>query len=339
MEYLEYLKCLECLEYLKLKVIMDNVTDTNGFYTEEEIYQLQNCSLCPRECRVNRFSDSLGYCGTGSGFEIASVVVHKGEEPLIGGEEGICNIFFTGCNLRCLFCQNHQISRPQSFSSSRKMIFKEVLDLIETILSKGINRVGFVSPSHVVPQLKAIIRGLNQRGLNPVTVYNSNGYEKQSVLRSLDGLIDVYLPDFKYITPDLAVKFSDAAGYPEIALKAIKEMYWQKGSGLLTDSNGQVTSGLIIRHLVLPGYAEESKKVLRFIAEEISTGVHISLMSQYHPVSGIHLDPPLNRTLYSHEYQSVVNEMHNLGFRNGWIQEMDSHSNLLPDFSNENPFT
>ena len=317
---------------------MGNVADKNGIYSEDEILQLQNCTMCPRECRVNRFSDSPGYCGTGSGFEIASVVVHKGEEPLIGGEEGICNIFFTGCNLRCLFCQNYEISRPQSVNNRRKMNFNELLDSIEVILSKGINRVGFVSPSHVVPQVKAIIRALNQKGLHPVTVYNSNGYDKQSVLRSLDGLIDVYLPDFKYVNPELALKYSDAYNYPGTAIKAVREMYWQKGSALLTDINGQVTSGLVIRHLVLPGHAEESKKVLRFIAEEISTGVHISLMSQYHPVSDIRLDPPLNQTLCLEEYQSVVDEMNNLGFRNGWVQEMDSHSNLLPDFNNENPF-
>ena len=307
-------------------------------FTDEEIRLLENCILCPRECKVNRIESAGGYCKTGAGFEVASVSVHRGEEPVVSGPEGICNIFFTGCNLHCVFCQNFEISQIKPIAQHGIDNLENLLDSIETILLKGIPAIGFVSPSHVVPQVKAIIKGLNKRGQHPVTIYNTNGYDKQSVIQSLDGIIDVYLPDYKYVTKHISKKYSDSSDYPEIALKAIKEMYFQLGSSLLTDRKGQIERGLIIRHLVLPGLAEESKKVLRLIAEEISPGVHLSLMSQYHPVSNAHQYPELNRTLYREEYESVVEEMNRLGFRNGWIQDMDSHSSYMPDFKKENPF-
>jgi putative pyruvate formate lyase activating enzyme len=205
-------------------------------------------------------------------------------------------------------------------------------------LSGGISAVGFVSPSHVVPQVTAIIRGLNSRGYKPITVYNTNGYDKVETIQSLSGLIDVYLPDYKYVTKEIAVGYSDASDYPEIVLKAIKEMYYQKGSTLSIDEKGRADNGLLIRHLVLPGHAEESKQVLHSIAEELSPGVHLSLMSQYHPIARVMNHRVLNRPLYREEYESVVETMQSLGFRNGYIQEMDSSLNYRPDFSKENPF-
>jgi putative pyruvate formate lyase activating enzyme len=299
---------------------------------------LENCTLCPRECRVNRFKGGLGYCGTDAGLNIATVCVHKGEEPVITGENGICNIFFTGCNLHCLYCQNHEISRYGSRTGSEGINLEGILERIMKMLSEGIQTVGFVSPSHVVPVVRAIIKGLNSRGCKPVTVYNTNGYDKPETIRSLDGLIDIYLPDYKYVTNKIALEYSDAGDYPEIALKAIKEMYYQKGSPLITDENENAVNGLLIRHLVLPGHAEESKKVLVSIAEELSPGVHLSLMSQYHPTELVRHHEVLNRTLYKKEYESVVEKMEELGFRNGWVQDMDSNLNYMPDFSKENPF-
>jgi putative pyruvate formate lyase activating enzyme len=206
------------------------------------------------------------------------------------------------------------------------------------ILSEGVPAVGFVSPSHVVPQVKAIIRGLNSRGYKPVTVYNTNGYDKLETIHSLSGMIDVYLPDYKYVTKEIAASYSDAFDYPEIALRAIKEMYYQKGSSLAIDDNGRAENGLLIRHLVLPGHAEESKKVLSTLAEELSPGIHISLMSQYHPTPGVKNHPLLHRSLYEEEYDEVVKEMEDLGFRNGWVQDVNSNQNYRPDFSKENPF-
>lgn len=311
---------------------------------QEDIYDvtdsmiLENCTLCPRECRVNRFEGGTGSCGTDAGMNIASICIHKGEEPVISGEEGICNIFFSGCNLHCLFCQNHEISQSSAVPGNNNLFPEDVLNRIISILSRGITTVGFVSPSHVVPQVKAIIRGLNSKGYKPTTVYNTNGYDKHETIRSLSGLIDVYLPDYKYVTGNLAARYSGASDYPETALKAIKEMYYQKGSTLSIDSKGHIENGLLIRHLVLPGHAEESKKVLHSIAEELSPGVHLSLMSQYHPTDNVRHHPLLSRSLYREEYESVVETMEALGFRNGWVQEMDSNVNYRPDFGKENPF-
>jgi putative pyruvate formate lyase activating enzyme len=310
----------------------------------KEIYEinerkiLENCTLCPRECRINRYQGGNGYCATDAGLNIATICIHKGEEPVISGKEGICNIFLAGCNLHCIYCQNHEISQCNYQSGDNFSDLDDVLDKIVRFLSEGIPAVGFVSPSHVVPQVKAIIRGLNDRGYKPLTIYNTNSYDKPETLRSLDGMIDVYLPDFKYVSSEIASEYSDASDYPGIALRAIKEMYYQKGSTLSIDENGRAERGLLIRHLVLPGHVEESKNVLRTIAEELSTGVHLSLMSQYHPTNSVINHPVLNRSLYKAEYDEVVKEMESLGFRNGWIQDIDSNVTYRPDFRKENPF-
>jgi putative pyruvate formate lyase activating enzyme len=297
-----------------------------------------NCSLCPRECRVNRFKGGFGYCGIDAGLNIAAICVHKGEEPVISGAAGICNIFFSGCNLRCIFCQNHEISRTKSITRAPVMKMGSVLDRVEEILSSGINAVGFVSPSHVVPQVKAIIRGLKLRNLHPITVYNTNSYDKAETIRSLADFIDVYLPDYKYVSEGTASQYSDARDYPEIALKAIREMYYQKGSTLRVDEKGMAENGMLLRHLVLPGHVEESIKVLRSIAEELSPGVHLSLMSQYNPAYFVKNHPVLKRSLYREEYETVVIEMEKLGFRNGWVQDMESNRSFNPDFRKEDPF-
>jgi putative pyruvate formate lyase activating enzyme len=299
---------------------------------------LQSCTICPRECRVNRINGGRGYCGTDAGLNIASVCLHRGEEPVISGADGICNIFFAGCNLRCIYCQNHEISQPGKVYRGSVTDMNDLLSKISDILSQGINSVGFVSPSHMAHHVKSIIEGMHAKRLRPITVYNTNSYDKAETLRSLDGLIDVYLPDYKYVTPELAFELSGAADYPSVALKAIREMYYQKGSTLRTAENGTAENGMLIRHLVLPGYAEESKKVLRSIAEEISTGVHISLMSQYHPAWLAENHPNLGRSLYKEEYDSVVEEMDRLGFRNGFVQDIDSNVSYRPDFKRDHPF-
>lgn len=305
-------------------------------FSDDDNSMLKNCTLCPRECCADRFKGADGYCLTDAGLNISSICVHRGEEPAISGPSGICNIFFSGCNLRCIYCQNHKISRHGCGSSGGNLEY--VLDRIEAILQKRIKSVGFVSPSHVVPQVKAIIAGLRSRGLNPIMVYNTSGYDKAETIRSLSGMIDVYLPDYKYSSREIASGFSDAADYPEVALKALKEMYFQKGSTLITDEEGVAEKGILLRHLVLPGHSRESIKVLRIIADEISTGIHLSLMSQYHPTENVRSHQVLKRSLYKDEYESVVKEMESLGFRNGWVQDMDSFENYRPDFRKEHPF-
>jgi putative pyruvate formate lyase activating enzyme len=309
-----------------------------SLYSNTDRSILEECKLCPRECGVNRFDDELGYCGVSAGFNIASVCIHRGEEPVISGKEGICNVFFRGCNLRCSYCQNYEISRPSCDNFNTYSDLYAIIDQIIAILEQGIRTVGFVSPSHVVPQMKVIIKELHTKGFRPVIVYNTNSYDKVSTLKSLEGLVDVYLPDFKYVTGKLAAEYSDAADYPVIALKALKEMYYQKGSTLRTGDLGNAENGLLIRHLVLPGHAEESKLLLKTIAEELSTGVNISLMSQYHPTQSVIKHPDLGRSLYREEYESVVAVMEGLGFRNGWTQNMESYLSYRPDFSREHPF-
>jgi putative pyruvate formate lyase activating enzyme len=307
-------------------------------YDDDDRLALEHCTLCPRECGVNRFKGGKGFCKTDAGFNVASVCAHMGEEPPISGSGGICNIFFEGCNLRCLYCQNHEISHLCSTLYHRGIDLQMLIDRIEKILSTGIKAVGFVSPSHVVPQVKAIIKGLNLRGIKPVTVYNTSSYDKAETLRSIADLIDVYLPDFKYVTSSLSLEYSEAIDYPETAIKALREMYFQKGSVLRIDEEGRAESGLLIRHLVLPGHAEESIKVLEAIAAELSPGVSLSLMSQYHPTVRVRNQPPLNRPVKKDEYDRVIAAMERLGFRKGWVQDLDSFHNYIPDFTKEHPF-
>jgi len=305
---------------------------------DKDFQQLKNCTLCPRECNVNRFESASGICATGAAFSIASVCLHKGEEPPVSGPSGICNIFFTGCNLRCVYCQNHEISQSCNSLSGKDYELNELLDMIGHFMTNGVRSLGFVTPSHVLPQVKAIISGLHARGLNPITVYNTSAYDKAVNLRALDGLIDVYLPDIKYVSSDLAARYSGAGDYPVVALRALKEMYWQKGSVLSTGDDGLAESGMIIRHLVLPGHADESIKVLETIASELSPGVSLSLMSQYHPAWKANHYAELGRQVSREEYSRVARAMERLGFRNGWLQDPDSSFNYRPDFGKEHPF-
>jgi putative pyruvate formate lyase activating enzyme len=218
------------------------------------------------------------------------------------------------------------------------MTLEEVTDAITTILDQGIEAVGFVSPTHFTPHVKAIIARLNRLGYQPVTVYNTNGYDKAEVLQSLEGMIDVYLPDFKYLDPSTAGAFSDAPDYPEVVQKSIREMYRQKGSTIVLNHDGQAVTGMIIRHLVLPGHAEESIRILEWIASELSTSVRISLMSQYYPTICVAGHDVLGRKVMAEEYRQVAEAMEKLGFYNGWIQYPESAEFYNPDFSMDHPF-
>lgn len=296
------------------------------------------CTLCPRECRVDRSRGEVGFCRTGPDFNIASVCVHRGEEPPISGESGICNIFFSGCNLRCRYCQNYQISRDDTGRAGHRRELTEIVEEVKEALAAGVRHVGFVSPSHCVPQMKLIVAALREEGLSFFTVMNSNAYDKVGTLKSLEGLIDVYLPDLKYLDGELAERYSGARDYPEAAGKALREMFRQKGAEVELTGSGLIGSGLIVRHLVLPGQVANSKACLRFIAEELSPSVHISLMAQYHPTPEVAGDPELGRALREDEYEEVLEEMEKLGFTRGWTQELDSQEHYLPDFTRPRPF-
>ncbi len=300
--------------------------------------ELRDCTLCPRECHADRFRATLGWCRSDASFNIASVCIHRGEEPAVSGRDGICNIFFSHCNLQCIYCQNHQISGNSVPRDAYRMSLPKVIRQITAILDKGIKRVGFVSPSHFVPQVKVIIAVLRSMGYNPVWVYNTNGYDKAETLRSLEGLIDVYLPDFKYSDARLAAEYSGAGDYPAVASLALKEMFRQKGSALITGEDDTAVSGIIVRHLVLPGAVENSLGVLKFLAEELSSKIHVSLMAQYYPTKPVKSHPQLSHSITGEEYSRILQYMEELGLYNGWIQEFESSDFYRPDFDREHPF-
>lgn len=298
----------------------------------------KNCTICPRNCNVNRNEKATGYCKSKNGFFISSIFVHLGEEPPISGDKGICNVFFTHCNLQCVYCQNIQISDNNIPAENFELSFEETISQIKTILDTGIDILGFVSPSHFVEEMIQIIKELKKQKYFPTIVYNSNGYDKIETLQRLEKYVDVYLPDLKYSDSEIAKIYSGAKDYPKIAYAAIKEMYRQKGDMLFINSEGYAESGLIIRHLVLPNNVENSQKILRFIANELSPKIHISLMSQYYPTAKAFEYPEISRTINQKEYKTVVNEMKKLDLNNGWIQELSSNDFYRPDFENDNPF-
>lgn len=298
----------------------------------------QPCTLCPRRCGARRAEGQLGYCRTGAGFSIGAICVHRGEEPPVSGPRGIANVFFTRCNLQCVFCQNHQISRNRGPIIEYALSLEQVVGCLEAALERGAGAVGFVSPSHCIPQMRAIIAALSARQPRPAFVMNTNAYDTVAALASLEGLVDVYLPDLKYIDGELAGRFSDAPDYPEVAGAALREMYRQKGSRLPIGPSGYAETGLIIRHLVLPGQAENSKRCLRWIADYLSPDVHLSLMAQYHPTPAVAGHPELGRRVTPEEYEEVLDELHSLGFWRGWTQALASPESYQPDFARSHPF-
>jgi putative pyruvate formate lyase activating enzyme len=215
---------------------------------------------------------------------------------------------------------------------------EDIVEKVTGLLELGCESVGFVSPTHYIPHVHALIDSLHEKRLHPVMVYNTNGYDRVEMLQALEAKIDIYLPDFKYMDPEIAGCYSGAKDYPEAVKRSVKEMYRQMGSSVILSDTGTALRGLIIRHLVLPGLAEESRKILRWIAEELSPSVHVSLMAQYYPPEGLGCPPELQRRITPEEYESVVAEMESLGFCNGWLQEFDSTGQYIPDFGRDHPF-
>lgn len=299
---------------------------------------LGSCRCCPRDCRVNRLAGELGYCRTGAGFQIGAICLHQGEEPVIGGENGICNVFFTRCNLQCVYCQNHQISRNADPQIEYTLTLDEVVHRIETVLDQGAPALGFVSPSHVIPQVRVLIRALQEKGRTPVTVYNTHAYDRVESLKALAPLIRVWLPDLKYMDEALALRLSHAPRYPAVAGAAIREMVRQKGLTLKLNDRGEIREGVIVRHLVLPGQVENSKAVLRFLAREISPDITVSIMAQYSPTPHVAGQQGLDRGVTRAEYDEVLDEMDFLGLETGWVQDLDSRDTYQPDFAQSHPF-
>ncbi len=297
---------------------------------------LAPCSACPRRCGVDRLAGEKGFCGAGKDILVAHFGPHFGEEPPISGARGSGNIFFSFCNLRCVFCQNYQISHegqggPVSLDGLVEMFF--------SLQAMGCHNVNLVSPTPYVPFIAAAIGEAKRRGIGIPFVYNTNGYDAVDALRSLDGLIDIYLPDFKYWNPAIAERLSGPAAhapYPECAREALIEMKCQVGDLLLED--GIAKRGLLVRHLVLPGGLAGSRAALGWIAETLGKQTSIGLMSQYLPLhrSGEH--PILSRRIRQEEYDNVVSFLINNGMENVFTQDLESAPLYVPDFGKEQPF-
>jgi putative pyruvate formate lyase activating enzyme len=296
-----------------------------------DIYK--SCTLCPRACRVDRTKGELGYCHLPADIVMDCALAHHGEEPPLSGTRGAGTIFLSSCNLGCIYCQNYQIAHTTQGHSLT------VLDLAKVMLDlqrEGCHNIDLVTPTHQTPLIMEALCMARMQGLTVPFVYNCGGYENPDVIRLLDGMVDIYLPDFKYGLEDDSVIFSSAPEYPRFALDSIKEMVKQVGDGLEL-KNGVAQKGIIIRHLVLPGRIENSKEVLRLIKKEISTNVFLSLMSQYTPIVKVRQHPILKRRITKSEYEQVTDYALKLAFDNVFVQEVND-CELTPDFDRDNPF-
>lgn len=300
---------------------------------------LESCTMCPSNCRVNRLQGELGTCYSRALPIVSAYTPHFGEEPVLSGTNGAGNIFFGNCNLNCVYCQNHEISQNRRKELDNEVSCESVAAMMLELQEKSCHNIGLVSPTHfAIPILKAIFIAA-QQGLRIPIIYNSNGYDSVEVLKLFEGVVDIFLPDFKYGNNEYGKTYSKVEDYFTHTGKAVQEMYRQVGSSLIYD-NDVVVRGLIIRHLVLPNDLSETEEVLRFIAEHIDTSVHISLMSQYYPANKAGKYILLNRTLRDSEYSKAIDLMQKFGFNNGWMQEPDSSSHYRPEFesSRQNPF-
>jgi len=301
--------------------------------------RLASCDICPRECRVNRLENELGFCHSGHLPIVAVVCAHHGEEPAISGNRGSGTVFFGNCNMRCVYCQNYQISQNWEKLKSKET---DCHSLAENLLylqnELGCHNINFVSPSHFVPQLVQAVLEAVPLGLRVPLVYNTNGYDSISSLKELDGVISIYLPDLRYASDKWARKFSQARDYVARSRLAIKEMYRQVGD-LIVDESGLAQRGLIVRHLILPNGLAGSEESLTWLAQELGPTVTVSIMSQYSPQHRAKRIPSLSRTISMAEYEAVFKLLSDLGLENGWVQEMGASENYLPDFEREgHPF-
>jgi putative pyruvate formate lyase activating enzyme len=282
--------------YLRLppNILSDKVREA------EEI--LKDCTLCPRECRVDRTSGQRGFCRTGDKPFISSYGPHFGEEKPLVGRFGSGTIFMGNCNLGCLFCQNYSISH---LGEGREISFEKLAEIMLSLQQQGCHNINFVTPTHQMPMILKSLLIASEKGLKLPIVYNCGGYESSHAIEILDGVVDLYMPDFKYSDPAMALKYSKAEDYPRAAMTAIKEMHRQVGD-LITDQRGIAMSGLLVRHLVLPEGIAGTSGVVKFLAEEISQNTYINIMDQYHPCFKAFGHPPLNRRITPQEYADAV---------------------------------
>ncbi|MCR1970799.1 radical SAM protein [Clostridium cochlearium] len=290
---------------------------------------LNQCRLCPRECNVNRLTGEVGYCGASEKLMVSRAALHFWEEPCVSGENGSGTVFFSNCNLKCVFCQNHCISQENlGIEISIERLSEIFLELEEN----GANNINLVTPTHYAPQIIEALKLSKASGLNIPILYNSNGYDSLDTLKALDGYIDVYLPDLKYYNSKYSLKYSMAKDYFEKASIAIEEMYRQVRKPVF-DENGIIKKGVIIRHLMLPGLLFDSKKILDYIHKTFGDNVYISLMNQYTPMFKASNYPEINRKLNEKHYDAIIDYALDLGIKNAFIQENGTSSEeFIPDF-------
>lgn len=294
---------------------------------------LKQCDLCPRRCGVDRLGGQRGFCGAGSDIVVAHYGAHFGEEPPISGRHGSGNIFFSPCNLRCIFCQNYQISQT---TFGLRLSVNDLIDVFFQLEAAGVHNINLVSPTPYVPLLAHAIHSAKRKGMKIPFVYNTNAYENVDTVRMLRGLIDIYLPDFKYWQSGIALRLSSAPDYQMCARGSITEMNTQVGD--LSIERGIARKGLLIRHLVLPGLLAGTEGIIRWIKASFGTRTFVSLMSQYYPMYRAAQYPLLDRRIRSDEYDRLVGFMKEEGFQNVFIQEPESAGLFLPDFEQAKPF-
>lgn len=282
---------------------------------------LTKCKICPHECNINRNEKQIGRCKSTDKVKIALYSTHNFEEPCISGEKGSGTVFFSNCNLNCVFCQNYEISQ---LGKGKEISVEELANIFLKQQEKNVENINLVTPTSYVLQIIDAIKIARHNGLNIPIVYNTNGYEKVETLKMLEGYIDIYLPDFKYYFNDLAKKYSKVDDYFEIATRALKEMQRQVGSSVF-DKNGIMKKGMIIRHLVLPNNIENSKKVLKWIKENMKEDIYVSIMAQYFPTYKAKKSSELNRKLSKEEWKEIEEYVEKLEIENGYIQELGEH--------------
>ena len=283
--------------------------------------ELEKCEICPHKCKVNRIKGQIGRCKATDKIKIALYSIHKYEEPCISGEKGSGTIFFSNCNLNCIYCQNYEISQ---LGKGKEISIERLAEIMLELQEKDVENINLVTPTSYTVQIIEAIKIAKSNGLHIPIIYNTNGYENIETIKKLEGYIDVYLPDLKYYYNKIGKRYSKIDNYFEITTKAILEMYNQVGKTLL-DERGIIKKGLMIRHLVLPNNIENSKKILKWIKENVNDDVYINVMAQYFPTYKAKEDEKLNRKLTQNEFKEIEDFVYELDIKNGYMQELGEH--------------
>lgn len=292
----------------------------------------ENCLLCPRKCGINRSTGQTGVCGVSSEIKVARAALHYWEEPCISGKRGSGAVFFSGCSLHCVFCQNREISDGKA----GKVISKERLsDIFMELADKGANNINLVTPGQYIPDIVWAVNDAKSRGMKLPIIYNTSGYENVTELKLLEGIVDVYLPDFKYMDSTLSARYSRAKDYPSVAKQALSEMVRQQPDVVINNATGLIQKGVIVRQLLLPGHVNDAKAVLKYLYDTYHDHVYISMMSQFTPIA-LKDYPEINRTVTRREYERLVDYALEIGITNAFIQEGDvAKDSFIPAFDCE----